>query len=238
MTNPHMHGKDLIPLQERLKANGLYTGQLDGWFGEQTGKACKAQKYRLGYPLYACVMTGGQTLLNYLTGATALPDEYVKRRGERGYGEAGEEAKLRARIVANAKWGVANTQNIHYRQSRPIDGHRSPRKLPLYTDCSGFSTDCYEWAGGPDPNGRGFDGLGYTGTMLEHGLTVPLFSAELGDLIVWGSYPGHHVALIVDLTNKSDPLLVSHGSERDPREIRLSQETAAQARGYVVKKYI
>ncbi|MHB8469552.1 MAG: Hint domain-containing protein [Gaiellaceae bacterium] len=37
------------------------------------------------------------------------------------------------------------------------------RTLPLTTDCSGFVTLCYHLAGAPDPNGRGYDGQGWTG---------------------------------------------------------------------------
>ena len=55
---------------------------------------------------------------------------------------------------------------IHYRESRPIPALDRPRSLPLETDCSGFATLCYSWAGAPDPNGNGFSGEGYTGTML------------------------------------------------------------------------
>lgn len=239
MANPYQHGEELKPLQERLKAAGIYHGAIDGIFGEGTGKACQVAKYRLGYPSRAVEETGGQRLLDFLRGAKPLPPTYKLRRRQRGYADQSAEDALRQRIVDNAKWGVANTAAIHYQQSRPIDGHRRLRKLPLYTDCSGFVTDCYEWAGAKvDPNGLGFDGFGWTGTMLAHGQTIPLFEAKPADLVIWGTYPGHHVAVIVDVTDKANPLIVSHGSESEPGELRLSQETAAQRRSFVIKRYI
>ena len=71
-------------------------------------------------------------------------------------------------IRDEASWGVVHEAEIHYGQLRPIDGLATPHKLPLATDCSGFVTLCYKWAGAPDPNGRGYDGYGYTGTLLQH----------------------------------------------------------------------
>jgi hypothetical protein len=75
----------------------------------------------------------------------------------------------RQAVVSNALWGaeVATRQpkQIHYGEVRPIRG--APRQLPLTTDCSGFVTLCYQWAGAPDPNGTHYDGTGSTGTMLR-----------------------------------------------------------------------
>ena len=72
-----------------------------------------------------------------------------------------------------------------------------PYALPLSTDCSGFATMCYWLAGAPDPNGLHYAEVGYTGTMLAHGLEVNL--PEPGDLIVYGPYPGHHVVIYLDI---------------------------------------
>lgn len=132
---------------------------------------------------------------------------------------------LRDDVVANALWGVAHEPDIHYRQSRPIDGLNQPHKLPLYTDCSGFVTCCYAWAGVVDPNGNQYDGAGYTGTLLflDH---VTRDELQPADLIVFGPGNGDHVVIVVD--NKgSDLLCVSHGQEAGPIKVRLSQETKA-----------
>lgn len=133
---------------------------------------------------------------------------------------------VRSRIVANARWGIRNEAQIHYGEVRPIDGLREPRRLPLRTDCSGFATLCYAWAGAPDPNGLDYGGAGYTGTLLAHMTTIPALVVRPGDLVVWGPAPGHHVALVLEPGD--DPLLCSHGQERGPLAVRFSVESRFQ----------
>src|SRR5919204_3623303 len=111
---------------------------------------------------------------------------------------------VRDAIVAAARWGIRNEARIHYGQVRPMP---LTRTLPLTTDCSGFVTLCYYLAGAPDPNGLGYDGQGWTGTLLRH--LAPTTSLRLGDVVVWGAYPGHHCALVLEPGD--DPLLCSHG---------------------------
>jgi hypothetical protein len=134
-------------------------------------------------------------------------------------------ATVRQKIVAAARWGIANEPRIHYGQIRPMPLERA---LPLTTDCSGFVTLCYFLAGAPDPNGRGYDGSGYTGTLLDHLPAIDPGGARRGDLVVWGDYPGRHVALVLEPAD--DPLLASHGAERGPLAVRFSEEDAWQAR--------
>jgi hypothetical protein len=127
----------------------------------------------------------------------------------------------RQRIVAAARWGIANEPRIHYGEARPFP---LSRRLPLTTDCSGFVTLCYFLARAPDPNGLGYDGDGWTGTLLRH---LPA-AARLrpGDIVVWGAYPGHHCAVVLEVGD--DPLLASHGQERGPLSIRFSEESRYQ----------
>lgn len=90
---------------------------------------------------------------------------------------------LRQRIWAQALY--SSRHHGVYAQERPIphrwyDGIR--------TDCSGSVTIDYELGGGPDPNGLGFNGEGYTGTMIYHGarVTVP----RMSDLVFYGNQGG------------------------------------------------
>lgn len=229
---------EIRPLQAALKKAHLFAGEIDGIFGAGTGDACKKAKWRLGYPTSACVRTGGQQLLDYLTGAEHLPLAYTIRRHLRGYGLTRDD-KLRAQIVKWARWGVANEPKIHYSMSGVRDDWLAhpAGTLPLTTDCSGFVTACYRWAGCKDPSALDYRYVGYTGTLLDNGDTIPVWQAKPGDLVIWGWHPGHHVAVIVDMRNPADPVLVSHGREGGPNEITLSAETAAQRRSYVVKRY-
>jgi len=50
--------------------------------------------------------------------------------------------------------------------------------------------------------------------------------SDVGALVVWGGYPGRHVAILLELGE--DPLLCSHGHERGPIAIRFSDESRYQ----------
>jgi hypothetical protein len=130
---------------------------------------------------------------------------------------------LRDKVVACAKWGVENEPAIHYKETRPMP---LSKKLPLTTDCSGFATLCYHDAGAPDPNGLNYDGTGYTGTLLDHGVEVP--HPEPGDLVFYGPGTAYHVAVVVEAG--ADPLTVSHGEESGPEYVRVSQDNRQPVR--------
>lgn len=180
--------------------------------------------------------------------AAALPG-LVKRYGRLTISAAAAAVKrkpaprsspeIRRKIVAYCQWGVANEPRIHYKQSRPIPLAKR-RLLPLETDCSGFSTCAYLDAGAPDPNGRAFSGLGYTGDQMNHGRLIPLHAAKAGDLVFFGPEPGHHVVILLEAgnVNNGDPLVCSHGQERGPLTIRLSAEAKYQPAPFTVRTYL
>lgn len=230
LTNPLMHGADVKAAQTLLaKHSFLATTDVDGYFGSHSAQACERAKFRLGYAVADIKPTYGDQLNGYLKGTVKLPADYQKRADARKsttYAEF-EILAIRHKIVTIAQWGVRNEPDIHYEQRRPIDGIDDPYKLPLHTDCSGFVTLCYQWANAPDPNGKGFIGLGYTGTLLQHMKHIMKSMIMIGDLVVYGNFPGHHVAVIV-AGPASDPLLVSHGEEKGPEYIRNSEEQKYQ----------
>lgn len=120
-------------------------------------------------------------------------------------------------------WGISNNPSIHYSQTRPMPlANWKAHKLPLTTDCSGSLTCCAYAAGIPDPNGLGYNGQGYTGTMLTHLRHISRSEIRPGDFCIFGAAPGDHVAGVMEADN--DPLLFSHGYEGAPLSIRLSVE--------------
>ena len=130
---------------------------------------------------------------------------------------------VRSQIVAWARWGVDNRNGFTYTEGpQRMSGVHKPGQLPCWCDCSAFVTYCYSWAGAPDPNGQGYDGQGYTGTLLSHGTPVELGQLMPGDVVVYGSGTGDHTALIVDVS--PDPLTVSMGQQGDPSLVRVSQD--------------
>lgn len=124
--------------------------------------------------------------------------------------------------------------DIHYAQVRPMRTvhlsesqavHSLQHGPGLTMDCSESVTCLCKWAGLHDPNGLGYSGRGYTGTLLDH---LPHYSkpagAEVGALVVFGPGTGDHVAMVME--PGTDPVLWSHGEEHGPRRVPLSIERA------------
>jgi Putative peptidoglycan binding domain/NlpC/P60 family len=223
LTDPYMEGPDVEELQKLLKP--FHPGKVDRQYGAATAAAVERAKWALGYPDAKCTGDAGPQLIAYLKKEAPVPPEFKALQAVRKL-DGQKSLLLRQHIVENARWGMTNEPKIHYRQSRPMDGLHEPRKLPLSTDCSGFSTLCYAWAGAPDPNGLNYSGLGFTGTLLQHMKRIPQSAVQPGDMVVWGGDTGHHVALVVEAG--PDPLLCSHGQEKGPFAIRFSVESKYQ----------
>ena len=131
-------------------------------------------------------------------------------------------ADVRDQIVKWARWGVDNHAGFTYTEGgNRMEGIGHPG-VPCHCDCSAFVTLCYNWAGAPDPNGQGYDGQGYTGTLLSHGVVILKNQAVPGDVVVYGPGTGEHTAMIVEAGN--DPLTVSMGEQGDPSYVRVSQD--------------
>lgn len=139
----------------------------------------------------------------------------------------------RAAIVKWARWGIANESRIHYSMTTTRDDwlHAAhPATLPLTTDCSGKFTFNYFMAGAPDPNGLAYKALGYTGTLMGHGRQISRTEVLPGDAVIWGAYPGVHVATALD---RDAHTLESHGQESGPSQISFDAENAYHsARGH------
>jgi hypothetical protein len=221
LTNPLMHGADVTGAQQLLTAKG-FPCKTDGVFGQETGNACVAAKTRLAYPKGKRTPTCGRFLVDALEKHAPFAPPAVTSARER------YTAVLRQFYDERANWD--------YGQVRPIPhpGQRGRVK----TDCSGGVTYAAQVAKVPDPNARGFDGLGYTGTLLEskYAKRVSLLQARPGDLIVYGPFPGHHVVAILEAG--PDPLVWSHGSQGDPRIMRHSQQAAYQPAGVAVLSFL
>ena len=91
----------------------------------------------------------------------------------------------RQRIIEAGFFWYAHRAAIFYSQARPFQMRRPPM-IPSHWDCSAFVTNCYYAGGGPDPNGRGFSGYGYTGDMWTHGRRTSFAHIRVADLILYG----------------------------------------------------
>jgi lysozyme family protein len=237
LANPHMSGPDVEAAQRLLQKNrygSFDAGKPDGDYGDLTAGAVQRAKWELGYPQSAVNGNFGPQLGAILSGKKALPPAFRKRRARRLKHASGAELAIRKKIVSWALWGVKNCGRIGYTQDGTVrlSALRTAGVLPLATDCSGFATFCFAWAGAPNPNARGgYDprGPAYTGSMLDHCRRIPKSAAQPGDLVVWTPPSrGEHVCVVV--RNGPDPLLVSHGDPTGPKRLRFSAEDRYQRR--------
>lgn len=138
----------------------------------------------------------------------------------------------RQKIVSTAMHGYNNRYGIHYTQSGlRMQGVRQkirPPAYPRYEDCSSFATWCYWVAGVSDPNGLGYSGYGYTGTLARHGVRISTAQMKPGDLIFYGWFPHNHVTIYV-----GNGRCVSHGSESGPVLLPYNYRTVNSVRRYL-----
>jgi hypothetical protein len=141
--------------------------------------------------------------------------------------------QIRTNLVAQAKWAINHAADIHFpvpddfQHARPMPIHVPRHYLPLTLDCSASVTVICKWAGAPDPNGRGYDGYGFTGSLLDHLPHIDRQHARRGDLVVYGPGTGEHVVMLLQtVAQHPDPLIMSHGEEGGPSRYLLSKESS------------
>ena len=134
--------------------------------------------------------------------------------------------------LAHMRWALSREPHIHYRQARPFRVLAIlKRDATITTDCSGSSTMVDRAAGWRDPNGLGFNGYGYTGTMRSHTPRKSLANCKVGDFIVYGGGTGAHVVKVFK-PHPTNPVVFSHGQESGPRLYTHAQQVAAHGRTF------
>jgi hypothetical protein len=128
---------------------------------------------------------------------------------------------------------VAARPGIHYSQARPMTHLGVPPEKGFTADCSGFATSAFFWADKytqkfkvEDPNGLGYNGTGYTGTLLANNRKrrVPLeHKMFVGDMALYGPSLGYttHVCICMKSGSADSSEWASHGSEAGPYVVRL-----------------
>jgi putative peptidoglycan binding protein len=141
------------------------------------------------------------------------------------------------RGVAAALMCVRHRSVIHYTQGglRMVGVNRRmyPPNYPHYGDCSSMVTWWYFVSGAPDPNGLGYNGLGFTGTQSPRGVRVHYSSAPPMAVVFYGrgNTIGHE-ALVV----KTGSQIVSHGSEIGPVLVGITYRSPIQANKYDLRQ--
>lgn len=126
------------------------------------------------------------------------------------------------------------TGRMHYTQDArrmSIVRHkwRPPFHDVLEEDCSSFATACYWLAACADPNGYGYNGLGWTGSLCQHGKPVKPDKARPGDLYFYGDGPPWSHVVVGAGGGKG----YSHGSEGGPRVVDVNYRPIGQIRSYL-----
>jgi hypothetical protein len=90
---------------------------------------------------------------------------------------------------------------------------RLKAKLGLTGDCVSLGvTAVFKWAGWGDPNGLGFDGYGFTGTIMDHLPRITDVSGvHEGSIGIYGEYPGVHAIVALENYKGADTKINSHG---------------------------
>lgn len=131
-------------------------------------------------------------------------------------------------VLRGARLMLARPAAVHYTQGprrwQGIADRLLVRdgRFPSYSDCSSAATwllwnALHIHLGMADVvNGQRW-AAGYTGTMLRHGRAVSASSAQVGDLVIYGSgAPGKHVTVCL-----GGGMVFSHGSEAGPFKLAL-----------------
>jgi Putative peptidoglycan binding domain len=219
LAKPFVQGPVVAAFQAELARLG-YAVQADGVFGPGTDAAVRAFQTSAG--LASDGVVGPATLAALSRAAAAQP-------GAQHPGGLPVEAGRRAALIKVLRWMISQEPAIHYTQDHAVRlaALGTPYASPLSTDCSGAIKLACAWAQVPDPNGIGLTvAEGYTGTMLTYCKHIVRSAAQPGDFLVLGDWPGSHACVLMDLA--ADPLLFSHGSEKGPAAVRLSDELAYQ----------
>lgn len=205
---PGAHGMDVIGMKRALTKAGYRRAhpKESTWYGPSA--VAQVRKYQRAHGLTGDAVYGPRT--------HAKLAQYYDEYGIWLLGQAPTQSPWRDAIVNTALFEYHNRWAVHYTQGPwrmyGVRHHWFPPKVTPYEDCSSLATLVYAVGTGwkLDPNGLGFNGLGFTGTLASHGWRVQ--KAKPGSLCFWGPRPTFsHVAIAISATH-----VISHGSEIGP----------------------
>jgi hypothetical protein len=135
--------------------------------------------------------------------------------GDHGGGSA------EANLADYCKRCFANEPIIHYSQHRAMTHLGAQPEKGFTCDCSGHATGCYYWVHWADPNHSGYNGYGWTGTLVNNPGTGPPY--KVGDLALYGTSASNttHVVTCYLAGDANASAWASHGSEAGPYAVHL-----------------
>ena len=185
-----------------------------GWIGEATFNLLRSARVPEGLPHAGDMAMDG-------VAANLIDDAYERFHGK------GSLKEIEDAIADYLHDSIGNEPGLHYEQFREMNHLGIPPQNGFTCDCSGHSTSAYYWArkktgvAVPDPNHSGYNGYGYTGTLVDN----PRVSApyKIGDLAIYGSSTGatEHVCTCMIPGDSSSSVWCSMGSEAAPYAVEL-----------------
>lgn len=143
-----------------------------------------------------------------------------------------DKLKVRKAIANYCLRSEHSQPQIHYSQARPYHHLGVSPEHGFIADCSSFVTGTFFWAGDEtnikvlDPNGRQYDGYGYTGTLLHENIGHPVREDKkflAGDIALYGpAYRTKHTVICRSAGMAATSVWTSHGSESGPVSVRLN----------------
>lgn len=221
---------------------------INGIYDKRLAAAVRNMKWRLGYPTGS--LNGnraGATFIGYLKG-DQRPFSYRLTTGKRLLWLAKRRREIKnpplsakvKTLISDGQYLINHARLVGYSQVVRMQIVRQKIHLPPLTrfiseDCSSSVTGLYWLAGLPDPNGRGYDGYGYTGTLAAHGRIVWHLGDSLallrpGDLVFYGGgFPHHHVTMYLGAGR-----VFSHGISTGPFNLPVQYRAdAVNAHRYI-----
>lgn len=200
ITSPMMRGADVRIAQQTLQKAGYWVGEIDGVFGEITGRAAEQAKYDLGYKLKNVLPTYGNQLHAFLTGRK--PTLLMRRRAKarKNKKNMGREAARIAQSFVGVKENPPYSNKVLFSDWYGMIG-------PW---CAMFVTYCFVKAGSKAfERGRRW---AYCPFMLNdaragRGLTViPANKATQGDIVLFSwrqNGVADHVGIVLTPVDKN-----------------------------------
>lgn len=233
-----MRGDDVLALKRALHHAGVYPGnpkKFTHTFGDSTAKALRSwqRQYNRRHPKAKrkLAVTGVYNPVTHMTLTRARNYDQYGAWLMSQFSPPGVLSDLQAqrKLVSLATYLISRSNMVHY--SQEIEGsrrrmaivrdklHLPPLTHEIYEDCSSSVTGLYWLCHLPDPNNRGYDGYGYTGTQVANGQQIALTPGawKIGDLLIYGPsiWDTHHVAMLISRGGSC----FSHGQEAGPLNV-------------------
>lgn len=110
--------------------------------------------------------------------------EYMRKLSRARPPRVWTPAEVMEWLFAHVRGKLIYTEDMDLRMEGVVKRLAPPRH-PAHADCSGIATWAFFVSGWPDPNGLGYNGTGWTGTMQQHGMRVTVAQAQRNDLVFY-----------------------------------------------------